>query len=254
MDCNLTTAIETFIKESAARAEGREYFRTPLVAFSSADDPLYDQIVKIVGPPHQRPKDFLPSAKTVISFFIPFQKMIVQANKGDGPVSELWVRSYLAANALINHINMSLGEFLISRGADSGSVPATHTYDQEALKAGWSHRSAAFVAGLGRFGLNRMLITRLGGAGRYGTVFTSAELPVSERSEEERCLYYQNGSCQACIKACPVSALTTDDFDRFKCNENILANLEYLSERGTAADVCGKCVVAGPCAFKEIEP
>lgn len=251
MDQKLAQEIETFIIKSAAETEDREYFRVPLVGFSSADDPLYERVVEIVGPHHQRPHDFLPKAKTVISFFIPFQKRTVQANRSRGSVADLWGRSYLAANKWINGLNQALCDFLISRGFDGVSVPATHTYDPETLKAGWSHRSAAFIGGLGRFGLNRMLITRLGCAGRYGTVFTSAELPVSERSEEELCLFYKNGSCRACLKACPVSTLSEGGFDRFKCNELLLGNKEYLSARGITADVCGKCVVAGPCAFQE---
>lgn len=253
MDHNLAYTIEYFIKESAAQAESRDYFRSPLVGFSSADDPLYDRVVEIVGPHHQRPKDFLPNAKTVISFFIPFRKTTVRTNRSNGPVAELWGRSYLEANKLINRLNVTLGDFLQAQGLDSASVPATHTYDPKTLKAGWSHRSAAFVAGLGRFGLNRMLITRLGCAGRFGTIFTSAELPVSERSEEELCLYYKNGGCRACLKICPVSAVTENGFDRFKCHDQLLINKDYLSGKGTPADVCGKCVVAGPCAFKEAD-
>jgi epoxyqueuosine reductase QueG len=253
MERKLAAAVKDFIEESADKSEGREFFRKPLVGFSSADDPLYERAVKIIGPHHRRPRDFLPAVKTVISFFIPFQREIVQANKVPGPVSDLWGQSYLAANDCINHLSQSLREFLSTQGADSVSVPATHAYDPETLKAGWSHRSAAFVAGLGRFGLNRMLITRLGCAGRYGTIFTSAELPAGERSEEERCLYFKDGSCRACLKACPVSSLTADGFDRFKCNGHLLGNKAYLGSKGIPADCCGKCVTAGPCAFKESE-
>lgn len=253
MEQSLAEAVERFVVESAEKAEGREFFRKPLVGFSSADDPLYDRAVEIIGPHHKRPKDFLAAAKTVISFFIPFQAEIVQANKAQEAVAEAWGESYIMANKLINHLNQSLGDFLTARGFESASVPATHTYDPQTLKAGWSHRSAAFTAGLGRFGLNRMLITRLGCAGRYGTVFTSAHLPAGRRSEEELCLYYKNGSCRACLKACPVSALTTDGFDRFKCNEMLLSNTDHLAGRGIKADVCGKCVAAGPCALRQEE-
>lgn len=250
MNQNLAQTVKQFIEESAARIESREYFRTPLVGFSSADDPLYDRIVEIVGPHHLRPKDFLANAKTVISFFIPFREAAVTNNRGGGLVADLWGQSYLEANKLINSISAELCDLLKAKGFDAASVAATHTYDRKTLKAGWSHRSAAFVAGLGRFGLNRMLITRLGCAGRFGTVFTSAEIPASERIEDEPCLYYQSGGCRACLKICPVQAVTENGFDRFKCHEQLLANKDYLSEKGMPADVCGKCVVAGPCAFK----
>lgn len=251
MDSGLASTVEAFISQSVAGSKERAYFRKPLVGFSSADDPLYGHIIKTVGPHHWRPQQFLPKVKTVISFFIPFQKELVRLNKGTGPVSDSWGLAYLAANALINSINDNLVELLIGLGADSSSVPATHTFDAQTLKAAWSHRSAAFVSGLGRFGLNRMLITRLGCAGRYGTVFTEADLPASQRSDAEYCLYYKNGGCRACLEACPAVSLRADDFDRHKCYARLLSNSEYLNLGGQVADVCGKCVVAGPCAFKE---
>jgi epoxyqueuosine reductase QueG len=246
---SLADTIISFIKDNAAKAEEHKLFRTPLVGFSSASDQLYANIGEIVGPHHLRPQDFLPNVKTVVSFFIPFQKETVKANRLEGPVSELWAESYLAANKLINYLSQSLCDYLKAQGLDSASVPATHNYDPITLKSGWSHRSAAFVAGLGRFGLNRMLITKLGCAGRCGTVFISSELPAGERTEEELCLYFKSKSCRACLKACPASTLTTKGFDRFKCNDQIQANAVYLSQKGLSADCCGKCATAGPCAF-----
>lgn len=251
MGSDLASTIETFIIESVVNSKERDYFRKPLVGFSAADDPLYDYIIETVGPHHWRPQLFLPNVKSVISFFIPFQKDIVEHNREGGQVSDSWGLSYLAANDLINNINVNLVGLLNGLGVASDSVPATHTFDQESLKAPWSHRSAAFIGGLGRFGLNRMLITKLGCAGRYGTVFTEAELPASQRSDTEYCLYYKNGGCRACLEACPVSSLKTEGFDRHKCYARLLSNGDYLNFGGRVADACGKCVVSGPCAFKE---
>jgi hypothetical protein len=53
----------------------------------------------------------------------------------------------------------------------------THNFNEEDLTAGWSHKSVAFVAGLGTFGVNRMLITPAGCAGRFGSMVISAEIP-----------------------------------------------------------------------------
>ncbi|MDR1308946.1 MAG: epoxyqueuosine reductase [Deltaproteobacteria bacterium] len=252
MERGLAQAIEEFIRDKAARSGGREYSRPPLVGFSDAGDPMYDEVVRIVGPPNRHPREIMPSARGIVSFFVPFRKEVVDSNRGPGPVSETWLSSYLAVNEAINDISRSLASLLASQGLEARAAPATHDFDLETLKAGWSHRSAALVAGLGRFGLNRMLITRLGCAGRYGTVFTSAVLPRGSRPSEEPCRFRRDGGCRACLKACPVSSLGADGFDRFKCHGRLQVNKELFADHTPSGDVCGKCVVAGPCAYREI--
>ncbi len=194
------------------------------------------------------PREVLPEAKTVVSYFLPFADGLVKGNRGPGPVSRDWGVSYVETNRLINRINQDLKALMETRGFSAATLPATHNFDEITLESGWSHRSSAYIAGLGRFGLNRMLIGPRGGAGRYGTFFISAELEPDRPAAEDYCLYNQNGGCQACLKACPVGALTLKGFDKHKCYAHLLANSQYL-DLGTMADACGKCAVAGPCAL-----
>ena len=229
--------------------ENNHYYRIPLVAFARGDDPLFAEIVRVVGPVHLKPEEILPEVKTVISFYLPFSAEVGKTNQGDGPVSRVWGLSYLAANTLFNSISEKLIDRLSYLGYKTGTVPATYGFDAETLKACWSHRSAAFVAGLGRFGLNRMLIGPAGGTGRYGTVFTEAEIPASERPTDDLCIYFKNGKCKVCLKACPVEALSEDGFDGQKCYAHVLKNSDYLDLDGRLCDVCGKCAVSGPCAM-----
>ncbi|UQZ89749.1 (Fe-S)-binding protein [Deltaproteobacteria bacterium Smac51] len=250
MTSHLSAGIEDLITRAVADAAAPHFFRKPLIGFSSADDPLFDEIVRQVGSHHLKPRDILPEAATVISFFIPFTKTLVASNKGDGPVSDDWGNSYVQGNEIINGVNQRLSEYLESQGLKCGFVPATHTFDAKTLKAGWSHRSAAAVAGLGGFGLNRMLMGPGGCAGRYGTAFTSARLQPSRPLAELQCLYLKNKKCAACVKACPVGALTEDGFDRHKCYQRLLENDKLLSADGRLRDVCGKCVAACPLAVK----
>ena len=237
------------IRREVAANNGDGFFREPLVGFARADDPLFGEILRRVGPHHLRPADILPEGRTVVSFFLPFTDKVVSGNRGPGPVSRDWGLSYLAANVLINRINGLVIDLVTAAGGTAASVPATHTFDEKTLQAGWSHRSAALVAGLGRFGLNRMLIGPSGAAGRYGTVFISPEIDPDPRPEDEPCLYFKSGRCQACVRACPVEALTTESFDGHKCYAHVLENSEFLDLDGRLCDVCGKCVVAGPCAI-----
>ena len=239
------------VKIKTEEGNQSDFYRQPLVGFSSASDPLYANIKETVGPHHLYPEEILPEVKTIISFFLPFSKKVIEANRRepDVPARE-WVDSYLHANNLIDRISLDLVDIMNSRGFKAAMVKSTHNYDRETLKAPWSHRSAAFAAGLGRFGLNRLLITRVGGAGRFGTVFISEELPPSARPEEEFCLFWKNGSCRYCLEHCPVKALGEwpDEFDRQACNRKLSALTPYTRSLNWSSDVCGKCDV-GPCAI-----
>lgn len=218
-----------------------DFYRKPLVGFSSAADPLYAKIKEEVGLHHLRPAEILPEVKTIVSFFLPFSKKVVEANRRghDVPAQE-WVDSYAHANNLIGKTSQDLADLVASRGFKAALVNTIKNYDEKTLKASWSHRSAAFLSGLGRFGLSRMLITPAGGAGRYGTILISEELLPSVRPEEELCLFWKNGSCRYCLEHCPVKALDDDPdkFDRQACQLNL----------NKSQGVCGKCAV-GPCAI-----
>ena len=248
---SLKLEISGFIETKVHQANQRGFYRQPLTGFSSASDPLYAAIKEIVGPHHLRPEDVLPEVKTVVSFFLPFSKEVVEANRKEAtdPARE-WVDAYVHANDLIEEINLELVELLKSKGLGAGMVRTADNYDGINLRAPWSHRSAAFIAGLGRFGLNRMLITPVGAAGRFGTMFISEEIQPSTRPANELCLFFKNGGCGFCLKHCPPKALGggPDEFDRQACNRKLLQVTPYTSSLGMDLDVCGKCDV-GPCAI-----
>lgn len=139
-------------------------------------------------------------------------------------------------------------DYLRNKNIDAATIKATHNFDEKTLKSAWSHRSAAFIANMGKFGLNRMIITKAGCAGRFGTVIISAHIPIENEENAEYCLYYKNESCQKCVESCPQNALSPDkEFDRFKCNDLLLKNADEYSHLGLC-DVCGKCVVSCPFA------
>ncbi|HAF17441.1 MAG: epoxyqueuosine reductase [Thermacetogeniaceae bacterium] len=252
---SIKTELIDMVVKSVNESERKDLFREPLVGFSSADNPLYRQLKEIIGPEHLYPQDILPEAKTVVSFFIPFSEKVVVSNRKQEAVSREWAESYVEANKLINEISSKMIEYLEDRGISAATVKATYNYDEKTLKCGWSHRSAAYIAGLGKFGVNRMLITRVGCAGRYGSVVIAQEIAPDKRTDEpdkrtdeEFCVYHKKGKCLNCIKACPVGALDIDGFDKFKCHDRLKENAKLFTGPGRC-DVCGKCVVAGPCAI-----
>ena len=122
----------------------------------------------------------------------------------NGPLP-IWRR-----NALIERIASRLIETLADHGVRAAAAPATHNYDPEDLICRWSHKSVAVIAGLGSFGLHRMVITDSGCAGRFGSLVIDTELRFTSPPVRERCLYFHDGSCWECITRCPVNALSME--------------------------------------------
>lgn len=247
---NITENIVYLIREQVEKANRPDLFREPICAFSSAEDEKYHMLKRIIGDSHCDPIELLPDAKSVISFFVPFTQMVTKSAKNEEPVSEIWGEAYLVVNDLFDTIGQKVADYLKEQGFSAMLIAATHTYDPEKLQSMWSHRSAAVISGLGRFGANRLLITEKGSAGRFCTVLTSAALEPSAASAPERCLYNKNGSCLLCIKSCPIHALKIDSFEPFACHNHLLNNADFLSKVGFC-DVCGKCIANCPMAFLE---
>lgn len=219
-------------------------YRKPLIGFASAYDPLFDEIKNIVGQHHLHPTDLLSDAKTVVAFFIPFAEEVIRANRKSAYVAPEWSIAYVETNMLIEKINVKLTDALTEYGVKAVSQKPTDNFDENNLTASWSHKSAAYIAGLGTFGLNKMLITSAGCAGRLGSMVISEEIPATPRPSEEYCQFFKNGKCKYCVIKCPSRALTTHGMDKQKCWNYLLDKRDPDLDRG-----CGKCAV-GPCALK----
>ncbi len=244
---------EIITETSAARnAEGVKRWRTPLVSFADADDPLMPELKKWVAPGHLLPGDLQPGARSVVCFYLPFNPEIPKSNRAGRLASEDWVDAYIETNKLITEINKNLKNFIESEGHQCAITPATHNFDPEELISYWSHRHLAYIAGLGTFGINNMLITEKGTAGRFGSCVTDLKLTAGVRPDTEYCLYKAKKTCGACIKRCVNGALTANGFDRFKCYRMCMEN-DRRYNTGSLADVCGKCVTGVPCTNRKPE-
>ncbi len=229
------------------------FWRSPLLATAPADD-RFDILPKIAAHDHALPKDLLPSARSVVVFFVPFVKALaVENHKGDVPCRN-WGLAYEATNDLINRLSKRLKAFLENKGFDAELTPATHNFDHKRLVSRWSHKHLGYVAGLGRFGVNAQFITPAGCAGRMGSLVTSAALGANPLvTERELCLHKNGEKCLICAKRCPVQAVSKKGIDRKKCWERLKSNLrstKALAGLGDATHVCGKCQVLVPCSLK----
>ncbi|SCZ81518.1 epoxyqueuosine reductase [Acidaminobacter hydrogenoformans] len=245
----LENTITAYVRSFESRTDTTTRWKDPLYAYADAKDPLFELFKEVVSPTHCMPEDFIPDAASVITYFLPFKASIVNSNVGGRLSSEVWGRAYIETNVLIGEINAHVAKVLSEKGYVSTNMPATHNFDEEQLMSDWSHRHAAYAAGLGTFGLNNMLITEAGCAGRIGSIITNLVLPATPRQGVERCAYKRDGSCGVCVSACVHNALFFDHFDRHRCHEMCLENAKHLKHLGVA-DVCGKCVAGMPCAFK----
>lgn len=242
------------VRHGVATAGTATEYREPLVGFACADDARFRDLRTTVSPIHLMPEDLVPGARTVVSFFLPFARWVVEANAQEREqVAREWAVAYVETNALIGRISAQLVEALAERGIAAGTVPATHNFDEETLHSGWSHKSVAVIAGLGSFGLHQMVITDSGCAGRFGSVVLNAEISVQEREPKERCRAFHDGSCLECVTRCPVSALNArEPLDKHRCHEHLHGVARAYEELGLV-DVCGKCAI-GPCSFGPAVP
>ncbi len=240
--------INEFVKEYKSEKDTFTDWESPLVAFADAHDPLFLKLKEAVSKTHKLPTEFLRKAETVISYFLPFQEETVMSNVGGKYCSKEWAIAYIETNRLSMDLNNFLAQELSKIGFESRVLPPTHNFNTEKLISDWSHKHVAFIAGLGRLGFHRMLITEKGCCGRLGSLITSAKIEPTKRPNKEFCLYMHNGSCMECVKKCTFGALKEDLYDRHKCYRVCLLNADFHSEVGFA-DVCGKCACGVPCSF-----
>ncbi len=244
------------IVEAVGSYRGQTGYRTPLVGFTAADDPGFTGLREAVGPGHLLPQDLLPGARTVVAFFVPFDRELVRLQREDPYVSRAWAEAYIETNRLIDSVCHTLGDALAVKEIKAAWQQPTHNFDPVALVSFWSHKHVAYLCGLGSFGRHQMLITRAGCAGRLGSLVTDAVLPEASLASPgttadptgEFCLAGRGGHCDTCIRRCPSGALTTDGLDKQRCYRYLLEVNDHFPDLGLC-DVCGKCAT-GPCALR----
>lgn len=224
--------------------DGHGFWERPLAAFADARSPLFDELRTVAYKGHRMPDDYLEGARTVVSYFLPFKESLAVKNCFGSTPSETWTEAYNATNAVAVKINEAICGAIRSEGyrceapKDAGTI-VDGTYSC------WSQRHVAYIAGLGTFGMNNMLITDKGSCGRFFSVVTDMPAKYGAPPEHERCLYKIDGSCGLCMNRCVAGALAPGGFDRKACLGVCLGNA--AEGRG---DVCGKCAVTMPCSHR----
>lgn len=193
------------------------------------------------APESHHPEDLLPSAESLISIAIKISRSPVL----NLPKTRREYRTiYDTANAKLNSLAVEVASFLEEQDYEAVPIPASNPYDKEKLAGDISHKHTAVAAGLGKFGLNNLVLTReYGPYVRFVTVLTNAPLKPDKPLDEDPCL---GDKCMRCIKACPAQALQKpkhNPTEGWRINKKRCYNYIHTVLDG---EVCGLCIKACP--------
>ena len=244
---DIVNVVEDFTQMSplnkVTELENLQIFASPLIGVAAAGDVLFDRLKQpeAIGPHHFSPQEWLQGSKSIISYFLPFTEAVRASNRLSGLPSNEWLYGRIEGQAFIVDISRRIVEFLQAAGYQAVSPATDSRFAVVDRRSNWSERHVAFIAGLGTLSLNRSLITRMGSAGRIGSIVTNLELPVTSRyytEVEENCSH-----CGACIPRCPPQAIDENGKNHAVCS----AYLDGILQRFTPRYGCGKCQTAVPC-------
>lgn len=244
---------------------GLKMYEAPIIGFAAADDKLFTETFKQVGvihPEYKSPEEWLPGAKTVISFFLPFTKEVKESNRGKTDISCIpgaeqscsaqWLHARIEGQIFVDKVTDHIQAFLENNGFETICPTTSGDFRMIApFISTWSERHAAYAAGLGTFGLSKGLITEKGMAGRIGSVITNAEFVPTSRPYNDPFEYCT--MCGACEIKCPVDAIDKTKGcalgkDQVTCATYV--NGHRLPAHGPNQRVrygCGKCQAGVPC-------
>lgn len=247
-----------------ALSGGQGRFATPfdglLVGFGDANDAAFASLKQAVGSQHVMPRDVLADAKSVVSVFLPFGRQVANDNAAGSSPSPQWCRAYTEANRCLDLLISAAAEAIrrcgfkaeVHRGCHHLTNLHEPNVDPSLLTSAWSQRHVAHICGLGTFGINNLLITEKGSAGRFASLVTDMPLKALPRQSRQRCLGKTGIDCMECVKRCPVGALSANGkgFDRMACWNHLVANNRASKDAGVpVVNVCGKCASGVPCSL-----
>lgn len=199
-------------------------------------------------PEEKRPEHLLSGARSVIVVGV---RVLHDTVKPNLLLSAL---HHITLNMYHNQIAYDIGRFLDDRGYSAVIIPhRIGNLDPDLRKSGdymnvyprlfgISTRHAAVEAGLGVLGKSRLLITpRFGPRQRVAAVITDAKLSPDRKITKKEAERLCPSSCQACIRACPGNALSSEGIAWEKCNEVIKP---HNSMYGYSA--CSECMIVCP--------
>jgi epoxyqueuosine reductase len=194
------------------------------------------------APVGRRPTDILPTAKNVIVAAVHVLDSVYDLPD----VRYEYTNQFFILNSRLNSMATNVCEYLESEGYRNIPIPAAYPRVNKDLCGVLSHRHAAVEAGIGEIALNNMLTTpQFGSRVRLVSIVTEAELAPDEPYKVSLCQKMQAKCKQACVKNCPVHAIS---FDGVINKDSCLRYQEQIMPWSAAELRCGACVASCPIA------
>jgi epoxyqueuosine reductase len=186
------------------------------------------------------PQSIFPEARTVIVIGLPIHLPVLETAP-----SNYYRELYTTVNTLLDQYTYRLAAFLNEQGYPSIFTPRDGYGNIDVLlenpTAFFSQRHAAFLAGLGTFGVNNMILTpRYGPRVRFGSVITAADLTPDPLMEDELCT-----RCMLCVRMCPAEALERKDYPVGLTDKHACASNSASLQKCLIAP-CGICIKVCP--------
>jgi len=263
----ITEIVETS-PHNTLKAFDEKAWDTPIIGFANGADPLFKSYKSLIGDFYWTPLEAMqlayPSDEfdeknlSIIVWVLPQSEATIKDQRKETELpSSRWVHS--------RHYGENFNEILratmqdnfrkLSIKAVSPAIREEFGYRQSpnfGYASNWSERHTAYAAGMGTFGLSDGFITERGKAVRIGSIIVDAFIEPDKRTHSTHtgnCLYYANGTCGACIKRCPVEAISGDGHDKQICHDYIReTTVPYAFKLlGAKQTPCGLCQVKIPC-------
>lgn len=249
------------------------YYENPIIQFADTDDYLFEDYKQIIGKHHFTPKEVFElnfgegsyKSGTVISIVFPINEKTRKSNRVQKKLAskewaltrsfgdEIFIKGF--AKYLENYLSKMGYKTIAPRYSEQFKI---HMDEGSGLTSNWSERHIAYVAGLGTFSINDAFITEKGIAVKLSSVVTELKLTPNVRvakNHTENCLFYSKGTCGACIKRCPVNAISKEGHDKLKCYNYVYGSessklAESYGGNPKAGSGCGLCQTGVPCEGK----
>lgn len=199
-------------------------------------DPVASSRVPEAG----RPLSIMPDARSVIVVGIPVQSTVL-----DTAPSVYYNHLYGVVNDMLDHVTERISMELMARGHRAVYVPRDGYFGLAGLRrdptAFFSHRHAAYLAGMGTFGYSGMLLTPAYGPRiRLSSVITSMDFPAGSPMVDDLCT-----GCRRCTRMCPAGAVPDRGYPSGLTDKSACVEMHAtLGEKGTTP--CGRCIAVCP--------
>lgn len=221
-----------------------------IVVFGTADTELWnsDPLVNIAVPIEKRPQSIMPGGKSVIVIGIPVQSSIL-----DTAPSIYYSELYRVVNGMLDSAAQRIVLELGNLGNKAVFIPRDGYHGiiglQKDPSSFFSHKHAAYLAGLGTFGVNNTILTKTNGPRiRFTSVITDAVLPSNGPMKEDLCI-----RCLRCTAVCPVNAIGDDVYPQSRIDKTAcVGRSSELAKKGISP--CGFCIRVCPVGTDRTAP